>query len=71
MILTNRGLTAATSVTMDAIQLERSKELLEKDLGMWDLLRWGKGFLDQQTQVKISDLLYSLSQERRRILLEH
>ena len=42
MILTNRGLTAATTVTMDAIQLERSKELLGEGFRMWDLLRWGK-----------------------------
>lgn len=42
MILTNRGLSAASTITLDDIQLERSKELLGEGFRMWDLLRWGK-----------------------------
>ena len=42
MIVTQRGLDAATSVTLDDIQLERAKELLGEGFRMWDLLRWGK-----------------------------
>ena len=40
-ILTNRGLTAATSVDMTALKAERAKELLGEGFRMWDLLRWG------------------------------
>lgn len=40
-ILTNRGLQAATTVTMDDLKLERLKELLGEGQRQWDLLRWG------------------------------
>jgi hypothetical protein len=40
-ILTNRGLTAAASVDMAALKVERRKELLGEGFRMWDLLRWG------------------------------
>lgn len=40
-ILTNRGLAAATSVTLDDIKKERSKELIGEGFRFWDLLRWG------------------------------
>ncbi|OPC01244.1 glycan metabolism protein [Elizabethkingia ursingii] len=42
MIVTNRGLSAAANVTLEDIQLERSKELLGEGFRMWDMLRWGK-----------------------------
>lgn len=42
MILENRGLDKATSVTMDDVMAERSKELIGEGFRMWDLLRWGK-----------------------------
>lgn len=42
MIVTNRGLAAVSSVTLDDIQLQRSKELVGEGFRMWDLLRWGK-----------------------------
>lgn len=41
MILENRGLAKATSVTMESIMAERSKELIGEGFRMWDLLRWG------------------------------
>jgi ragB/susD domain protein len=40
-ILTNRGLPAATSVSMTELKVERAKELLGEGFRMWDLLRWG------------------------------
>ncbi|SDE34294.1 RagB/SusD family nutrient uptake outer membrane protein [Riemerella columbipharyngis] len=40
-ILTNRGLSAATSVTLEQLKLERAKELLGEGFREWDLLRWG------------------------------
>jgi len=40
-LITQRGLTAATTVTMDVLKKERSKELLGEGLRQWDLLRWG------------------------------
>ena len=40
-ILTNRGLSAATSVNMTALKAERAKDLLGEGFRMWDLLRWG------------------------------
>lgn len=42
MILVNRGLDKATSITMESIMAERSKELIGEGFRMWDLLRWGK-----------------------------
>ena len=41
MILENRGLDKATSITMESIMAERSKELIGEGFRMWDLLRWG------------------------------
>ena len=40
-ILTNRGLSAATSVSMTELKAERAKELIGEGFRMWDLLRWG------------------------------
>lgn len=40
-IVTNRGLPAATSVTMTMLKAERMKELLGEGLRQWDLRRWG------------------------------
>lgn len=40
-LITQRGLTAATTVTMDILKKERSRELLGEGLRQWDLLRWG------------------------------
>ncbi|WP_261510913.1 RagB/SusD family nutrient uptake outer membrane protein [Chryseobacterium paludis] len=40
-IITNRGLTAVTSVDMDMLRKERMKELLGEGLRQWDLRRWG------------------------------
>lgn len=40
-ILTNRGLTAVTSVDLDMIKKERVKELVGEGFRQWDLLRWG------------------------------
>ncbi|MDO4229415.1 MAG: RagB/SusD family nutrient uptake outer membrane protein [Capnocytophaga sp.] len=40
-IRTNRGLTAATSVTLDDIKNERIRELVGEGFRYWDLLRWG------------------------------
>lgn len=40
-IITQRGLTAVTSVDMTMLKAERSKELLGEGLRQWDLLRWG------------------------------
>ena len=40
-ILTNRGLTAATSVSMTELKAERAKELIGEGFRLWDLLRWG------------------------------
>ncbi|WP_294324579.1 RagB/SusD family nutrient uptake outer membrane protein [uncultured Chryseobacterium sp.] len=40
-VITNRGLTAVTSVDMIALKLERKKELLGEGLRQWDLRRWG------------------------------
>lgn len=42
LILTNRGLTAATSVTLADVYLERKKELVGEGFGYWDLLRLGQ-----------------------------
>lgn len=41
LILTNRGLNAATSVNLGTLKTERIKELLGEGFRMWDLLRWG------------------------------
>ncbi|REC80185.1 RagB/SusD family nutrient uptake outer membrane protein [Chryseobacterium elymi] len=41
MILVNRGLPAAGTVTMADLKLERAKELVGEGLRLWDLLRWG------------------------------
>lgn len=41
LILTNRGLPAATTVTMPLLKVERMKELLGEGLRQWDLRRWG------------------------------
>ncbi|MCW4451907.1 RagB/SusD family nutrient uptake outer membrane protein [Kaistella sp. BT6-1-3] len=41
MIVTNRGLPAATSVDMTMLKVERMKELLGEGLRQWDLRRWG------------------------------
>ncbi|KAF5276738.1 hypothetical protein FQR65_LT16216 [Abscondita terminalis] len=57
MILTNRGLVAATTVTIDDIQLERSKELLGEGFRMWDLLRWGKQVPRLQMQLSVDKML--------------
>ncbi|MBV8324728.1 RagB/SusD family nutrient uptake outer membrane protein [Chryseobacterium sp.] len=40
-VITNRGLTAATTVDMPALKLERMKELLGEGVRQWDLRRWG------------------------------
>ncbi|WP_312324519.1 RagB/SusD family nutrient uptake outer membrane protein, partial [Soonwooa sp.] len=40
-IVTNRGLSAATSVDMTMLKTERMKELLGEGLRQWDLRRWG------------------------------
>ena len=40
-ILTNRGLTAVTSVDLDMLKKERVKELVGEGFRQWDLLRWG------------------------------
>lgn len=40
-IVTNRGLPAATTVTMTMLKAERMKELLGEGLRQWDLRRWG------------------------------
>lgn len=40
-ILTNRGLSAATTVDMPLLKAERMKELLGEGLRQWDLRRWG------------------------------
>lgn len=40
-IITNRGLSAATSVDMTMLKSERRKELLGEGLRQWDLRRWG------------------------------
>jgi hypothetical protein len=41
MIVTNRGLAAATAVDMPMLKTERMKELLGEGLRQWDLRRWG------------------------------
>ncbi|QQQ26780.1 RagB/SusD family nutrient uptake outer membrane protein [Chryseobacterium indoltheticum] len=41
LIITNRGLPAATSVTIPLLKQERMKELLGEGLRQWDLRRWG------------------------------
>jgi len=38
---TQRGLTAAATVTLDELKKERLRELLGEGLRYWDLLRWG------------------------------
>lgn len=38
---TNRGLTAATAVTLADLKKERARELLGEGFRYWDLLRWG------------------------------
>ncbi|GJN60018.1 MAG: membrane protein [Elizabethkingia anophelis] len=40
-IITNRGLTAVTSVNLTMLKAERLKELLGEGLRQWDLRRWG------------------------------
>lgn len=40
-IIKNRGLSEVTSVDMEALKLERMKELLGEGLRQWDLRRWG------------------------------
>lgn len=40
-IITNRGLTAVTSVNLAMLKTERMKELLGEGLRQWDLRRWG------------------------------
>ena len=40
-IITNRGLTAATSVDLATLKRERIKELVGEGFRQWDLLRWG------------------------------
>lgn len=40
-IITNRGLTAVDTVTLEMLKAERSKELLGEGFRMWDMLRWG------------------------------
>jgi len=40
-IITKRGLTAKTSVTMADLKEERARELLGEGFRQWDLLRWG------------------------------
>lgn len=40
-LITQRGLTAATTVTMDDVKKERARELIGEGLRQWDLLRWG------------------------------
>lgn len=42
-IVTNRGLTTATSVDLPALKKERGKELLGEGFRMWDNFRWGVG----------------------------
>ena len=41
MIVTNRGLPAATTVDMAMLKTERMKELLGEGIRQWDLRRWG------------------------------
>jgi len=40
-IRAQRGLTAATAVTMDDLKKERARELIGEGFRQWDLLRWG------------------------------
>lgn len=40
-LLTQRGLSAATTVTMDDLKKERARELIGEGQRQWDLLRWG------------------------------
>ncbi|WP_300674332.1 RagB/SusD family nutrient uptake outer membrane protein [Soonwooa sp.] len=40
-VITNRGLTAVTSVDMPTLKKERMKELLGEGVRQWDLRRWG------------------------------
>ncbi|MDQ1098547.1 MULTISPECIES: RagB/SusD family nutrient uptake outer membrane protein [Chryseobacterium] len=40
-VITNRGLTAATTVNMSILKQERAKELVGEGLRLWDLFRWG------------------------------
>lgn len=40
-IITNRGLTGASTVNMTLLKTERAKELVGEGLRQWDLLRWG------------------------------
>lgn len=40
-ILVNRGLAEAASVDMEALKVERAKELVGEGFRYWDLLRWG------------------------------
>lgn len=40
-LITARGLTAATSVTMADLKKERARELIGEGQRQWDLLRWG------------------------------
>ncbi len=41
MVVTNRGLSAVTTVDMAMLKSERMKELLGEGLRQWDLRRWG------------------------------
>ncbi|MGL5234494.1 MAG: RagB/SusD family nutrient uptake outer membrane protein [Empedobacter falsenii] len=40
-LITQRGLTAVTTVTMDDLKKERGRELIGEGQRQWDLLRWG------------------------------
>ena len=41
LLITQRGLTAVTAVTMDDLKKERARELIGEGQRQWDLLRWG------------------------------
>lgn len=40
-LITQRGLTAVSTVTMDDLKKERARELMGEGQRQWDLLRWG------------------------------
>lgn len=73
MIVENRGLAAATSVTLSDIKKERSKELLGEGLRYWDLLRWGdvipyfteEGKYDAQKDKTVGDNLLAFPIPRK------
>lgn len=64
-IVTNRGLSAVSVVTLDMIKEERKKELAGEGFRYWDLLRWGEtipyytsaGVRDSSKDKKIGDKL--------------